>query len=150
VTDSSSSTSIPAPKKRRGRRPAPRTVKIRRMLSKGMPPREIASRLNINVQNVYNVQYQDRKKGIASLPAATSAPTAAPTTPQTLGDLIKQEQDKVGQFAPQPPAPTPEPSAPTPAVFVADTSASRYLPDLPAPAPTPSLWRRVLGWFGWR
>lgn len=128
------------------RRKMTTSQKIRRMLSKGMPPREIASRLNINVQNVYNVQYQDRKKGIASLPAATPSPTA----PQTLGDLIKQEQAKVEQPAPQPPAPTPEPSAPTPAVFVADTSASRYLPDLPAPAPTPSLWRRVLGWFGWR
>lgn len=136
------------------RRKMTTSQKIRRMLSKGMPPREIASRLNINVQNVYNVQYQDRKKGIASLPAATPAPTAAPTpaptAPQTLGDLIKQEQAKVGQPAPQPPTPTPEPSAPTPAVFVADTSASRYLPDLPAPAPTPSLWQRVLGWFGWR
>lgn len=120
------------------RRKMTTSQKIRRMLSKGMPPREIASRLNINVQNVYNVQYQDRKKGIASLPAATPAPTPAPPwlapTPT----------------APQPPTPAPELSAPTPAVFVADTSASRYLPDLPAPAPTPSLWRRVLGWFGWR
>lgn len=135
----------------RRRRKMTNSQKIRRMLSKGMAPRDIAARLNTNVQNVYNVQYQDRKKGIASLPAAAptapATPTPAPAAPQTLGDLIKQEQVKAEQPTPQPVAPV-VPIAPTPAVFVADTSASRYLPDPPAPAP--SLWQRVLGWFGWR
>lgn len=45
--------------------------KIRRMLDKGYTAKEIAAKLNCNVQLVYNVKWYDNKrKGIGSLPEA--------------------------------------------------------------------------------
>ncbi len=106
------------------RRKASMASKIRRMLAQGMTPKEIATKLRIDAQRVYYVRYQDNKKlGLGSLPPIT--------TPIV--------------------TPTPEPVAPPPAVFVADTSCSRYLPDLPTPPEQPTLWQRVKGWVSaWR
>ena len=135
MIDSSSATSIPAPKKRRGRRPTPRTVKIRRMLAEGTAPREIAARLKIDPQIVHNVRWLDKKRD------ASSTVVIQTHSGRTLEDLLAtqiaqaQTQDVQARLSYDTPVHTP-----TAVVFVADTSA---------PA-APSAWSRVKGWFGWR
>ena len=43
--------------------------KVRKMLSEGIPPKEIARRVGVKPQNVYNIKYQTNKKqGIGALP----------------------------------------------------------------------------------
>lgn len=118
------------------RRRMTQTQKIRRMLNKGVPPREVAARLNVSTQAVHNVRHRDRKKQVVSI--------APPAAPVLLSDLIKEELARAEQ-----PPPVVEP---TPVVFVADTSAPRYHADVPTPTapPAPTVWQRVLGWFGWR
>jgi hypothetical protein len=122
------------------RRKASMASKIRRMLAQGMTPKEIATKLRIDAQRVYYVRYQDNKKlGLGSLPA-TPEPTTTTTTITITAPVVTPT-----------PIITPEPAAPPPAVFVADTSCSRYLPDPPTRPEQPTLWQRVKGWVSaWR
>lgn len=101
-------------------RKLPMTRKIRRLLDKGYSPKEIALRLGCTAQQVYNVRwYDNRQKGIGSLPEATPAVT-----------LRNRGRPR-------------KPAANT------DTSAHRSAPPAPSYAPArpiptqPSLWQRV-------
>lgn len=134
MIDSSSATSIPAPKKRRGRRPTPRTAKIRRMLAEGMAPREIATRLKIDPQIVHNVRWLDKKRDTSSTVVIQTHSGRTPEDLLATRIAQAQTQDVQARLSDTPV------HAPTAVVFVADTSS---------PA-APSVWSRVKGWFGWR
>jgi transposase-like protein len=45
-----------------------RAAKVRKLLSEGVSPKEIAKKLNMNVQTVYNIRYQaNKKQGVGAL-----------------------------------------------------------------------------------
>jgi len=54
------------------------SVKIRRMLAKNYSPKDIALKLNVNVQVVYNVRYKMKQAVAATAPLAPLAPLALP------------------------------------------------------------------------
>jgi len=46
-----------------------KAAKVRKMLGDGVPPKEIAKKLGIKPQNVYNIKYQaSKKQGVGALP----------------------------------------------------------------------------------
>lgn len=104
-------------------RKLPMTKKIRRMLDKGYTPKEIVLRLGCTAQQVYNVRwYDNRQKGIGSLPEAAPAVTLR----RSRG---RPRKEKVLVAAP----------------IVIDTSAPptpSYTPAKPIPTHR-SLWQRV-------
>ena len=95
------------------------TEKIRRLLAKGDTPKEIAKKLGVATQYVYNVQYAERKKqGLGAIAKAPKAP-------------------KVGIGAPpkkrgRPAKPKAELASPSPDIL----AMPKQTPTWPVPTPT--------------
>lgn len=114
--------------------------KIRRMLDKGYAPKEISTRLGCTAQQVYNIRWYDNKvKGIGSLPAAASAVASVPAPAAPKRPRGRPRKNPL-------PATTPATTA------TIDTSDIRiatptpgsvtYMPAQPIPTQR-SLWQRV-------
>jgi transposase-like protein len=60
-----------------------KAAKVRKMLGDGVPPKEIAKRLGIKPQNVYNIKYQaSKKQGVGALPKPTLIKSGIVTAPR--------------------------------------------------------------------
>jgi len=60
-----------------------KAAKVRKMLGDGVPPKEIAKKLGIKPQNVYNIKYQaSKKQGVGALPKPTLIKSGIVTAPR--------------------------------------------------------------------
>lgn len=60
-----------------------KAAKVRKMLGDGVPPKEIAKKLGIKPQNVYNIKYQaSKKQGVGALPKPALIKSGIVTAPR--------------------------------------------------------------------
>jgi hypothetical protein len=108
-------------------KPTVTTKKIRSYLEQGVAPKDIAKKLKVSAQRVYNVQYQMRKR--AGLVNQTGSSGIA---------AVKKPTNNVG---------TGITSLPT----VTITPATKPLElTIPIVKPKPTLWQRIKRVFGWQ
>lgn len=79
------------------------TKAIRKYLSQGMAPKDVAKKVRVNRQTVYNVQYQMRKAGQLPTPTPTSTGIVTPKRPTEVETGIASlTTPKVDQSVDQP------------------------------------------------